>query len=57
MPFDTEFMPDNLRNQGDYDAFIEFSQDDVLKRLEDMKAFISGVEKFMSDNVQISENE
>lgn len=46
-----------LRNQGDYDAFIRFSQDDVLKRFEDMKAFISGVEKFISDNVPISETE
>ncbi|CAN2039114.1 HEPN domain-containing protein [Candidatus Magnetomoraceae bacterium gMMP-15] len=32
------------RTQGDYDAFINFSKNDVLKQFEDMKDFISTVE-------------
>lgn len=33
-----------LRNQGDYDAFITFSDADIRHRFEDMKTFISAIE-------------
>ena len=35
------------RRQGDYDAFIDFSGDDVLKRFEDMKDFINTIKKYI----------
>lgn len=34
-----------VRNQGDYDAFIEFSKENVVQRLERMKEFISAIER------------
>ncbi len=36
-----------LRNQGDYDAFIEFSQADVLERLDELIAFIKAIETYL----------
>jgi len=33
------------RRQGDYDAYTEFSKDDVLERFENMKEFIGVVEQ------------
>jgi len=37
------------RRQGDYDAFIDFSSDDVLKRFEDMKDFIYTIKKYIDE--------
>jgi len=34
-------------SKGDYDAFIDFSKNDVLKRLEDMKSFIFAIEQYI----------
>jgi uncharacterized protein (UPF0332 family) len=39
-----------MRNHGDYDAFIEFSQADVLRHFEEMKAFIDVLEQYININ-------
>ncbi len=41
-----------IRHQGDYDAFIEFSNDDVERRFGDMKDFICSVETHISRNTK-----
>ncbi len=41
-----------LRNQGDYDIFITFSQEDVQQRFEKMKTFIALIERHMSEHIE-----
>jgi len=38
------------RQKGDYEPFIEFSEIEVLTMYENMKNFISAIEKFIIDN-------
>lgn len=35
------------RTSGDYDAFIEFEQDDVVQLFEEMKNFINRIESYL----------
>lgn len=44
-----------LRNQGDYDAFMTFSETDVRQRFEEMKAFINIIEQHISGYIQQGE--
>lgn len=39
----------NNRSDGDYGAFISFVKADVLKSFEDMKDFISTIEKYINN--------
>jgi len=42
-----------VRQQGDYDTYVEFSKEDVLQKFEQMKDFIHTIEKFIqrSDSI------
>jgi uncharacterized protein (UPF0332 family) len=41
----------NSRSEGDYGAFIKFEKTDVIKSFEDMKDFISTIEKYIDKPV------
>lgn len=45
-----------LRNQGDYDAFITFPENDVRQRFEEMKAFIGAIEQYISTRIKGGED-
>jgi len=38
-----------MRNRGDYDAFVEFSRADVLRHFEEMKEFIDVLEQYVKE--------
>ncbi|OFX30469.1 MAG: hypothetical protein A2X08_05535 [Bacteroidetes bacterium GWA2_32_17] len=38
----------NKRLSGDYDTFIEFTENDILSLLNDMKDFIAAIENFIN---------
>lgn len=45
-----------VRNQGDYDAYIEFSEENVVQRLERMKDFVSAIERHILEDRGSSKN-
>jgi len=44
-----------IRNRGDYDAFVEFSRADVLRHFEEMKEFIDILEQYIEDMTRVPE--
>lgn len=36
-----------LRHQGDYDAYVEFSEEDILDKFQEMTEFIANLEAFL----------
>ncbi len=45
-----------LRNQGDYDVFLTFSEADVRQRFEEMRAFIGVIEQHISEQIEGGEH-
>ena len=37
-----------LRTEGDYEVFIDFSREEILDKFESMKVFIAEIERFIS---------
>jgi len=40
----------NRRTKGDYESYVEFDKDIILEMFEEMKDFISAIEKFLNKN-------
>jgi len=38
----------NRRNKGDYESFVEFDKETVLEMFDEMKEFISEIEKYLT---------